>query len=85
MSLNIKKLYQHTGKCDGQQQYKDIIEAAMVSTSERFTNNSPRSPTNQTPARKPNERKSLRLFTKILNVKQKTAIRRVKSAKSKLK
>ena len=29
---NIKNLYKHTGKCDNQQQLKDIIEDAMVST-----------------------------------------------------
>ena len=29
---NIKKLYKQAGKCDDQQQFKDIIEAAMVST-----------------------------------------------------
>ena len=37
---NIKKLYQYAGKCDNQQQFKDIIEADMVSTPELFTNNS---------------------------------------------
>ena len=42
--LNIKKLYQHAGKCDNQQQFKDIVEAAMVSSPEGFTNNSPRYP-----------------------------------------
>ena len=29
---NIKKIYKQVGKCDDQQQFKDIIEAAMVST-----------------------------------------------------
>ena len=29
---NINKVYQHAGKCDKQQQFKDILEAAMVST-----------------------------------------------------
>ena len=29
---NIKKLYKQAGKCDDHQQLKDIIEAAMVST-----------------------------------------------------
>ena len=30
---NINKLYQHYGKCDNQQQFKDILETAMLSTS----------------------------------------------------
>ena len=29
---NIKKIYQHSGKCDDQQNLKDIIDAAMFST-----------------------------------------------------
>ena len=54
----------------------------MVSTPEVFTNNSPRSPITSTPVKKPNARKSLRLFTNILDVKNKTSIRRVRTAKS---
>ena len=38
---NINNLYENAGKCDEQQQLKDIIEATMVSTPEGFTNNSP--------------------------------------------
>ena len=41
---NIKKLYEYDGKCEDQQQYRDIIEAAMVSTPEGFTDYSPISP-----------------------------------------
>ena len=26
----IKKIYQHAGKCNDQQKFKDIVEAAMV-------------------------------------------------------
>ena len=37
---NIKKLYITTGKYDGKQQYKTIIEAEMVWTADGFTNNS---------------------------------------------
>ena len=40
---NINKLYNHADKCDDQKQLKDILDAAMVSTPEGFTNNSPRS------------------------------------------
>ena len=35
---NIKKIYQHAGKCDDQQDLKDILDAAMVSTPEVFKN-----------------------------------------------
>ena len=41
---NIKKLYQRAGNCDDQQQFKDIIEAAIVSTPEVFTDKTTRSP-----------------------------------------
>ena len=39
-----KKIYQHTGKCDDQKNLKDIIDYAMVSTSEVVTDNSPNAP-----------------------------------------
>ena len=82
---NIKKLYKHSGKCDNQQQFKDIFEAAMVSNPEGFTNNSPISPMTTPTIKKPSARKSLCLFTNILHVKKKTAIRWVRTAKSKCK
>ena len=34
-------LYKYAGRCDGQQQYKAILEAAMVSTIEVNTDNIP--------------------------------------------
>ena len=37
---NIKKLYKQYAKCDDQQQFKDILGAAMVSTPEVFIDNS---------------------------------------------
>ena len=37
---NIKKIYQHAGKCDDQQNLKDIIDAAILSTPEGVTDNS---------------------------------------------
>ena len=55
---NFKKLYQHAGKCDNQQQFKDIFESDMVSTTKLFTNNSPRSPMNPTPVKKQSARKT---------------------------
>ena len=82
---NIKKLYQHAGKYDDQQPFKDTLEAAMVSTPEGFTDNSPRSPMNPPTLKKPSARKSLCLFTNILYVKKKTAIHQVGVAKSKHK
>ena len=50
---NINKLYQHAGKCDDQQQFKDIIEYAMVYTPEVFTDNSPVSTMTPAPVKKP--------------------------------
>ena len=34
---NIKKMYQHAGKCDDQRNLKDIIDAAILSTPEGVT------------------------------------------------
>ena len=36
MSWKNKKIYRQAGKCDKQQQFKDIIESDMVSTPEGF-------------------------------------------------
>ena len=49
--------HQDSGKCDDQQQFKDIIEAAMVSTPKGFTDFSPISPMTPTPVNKPSSRK----------------------------
>ena len=81
---NIKNKYKQAGKCDDQQQFKDIIEADMVYTPERFTNNSYISPMKSTPIKKPSYRKSLCLFTNIFEVK-KTAYLRVGADKYKRK
>ena len=67
-----KKIYQHAGKCDGQQNLKDILDATMVLTPEVFTDNSPNVPITSTPVKKPSARKYLCFFTNILDVKQKT-------------
>ena len=37
---NIKNIYQNAGKCDDQQNLKDIIDAAILSTPEGVTDNS---------------------------------------------
>ena len=70
---NIKNIYQHARKCEDQQNLKYILDAAIVSTPEDVTS---------TPVKKPSSRKSLCLFTNILNVKKKTAKRHVGAAKS---
>ena len=38
---NIKKIYQHAGKCDDQQNLKDNIDIYILSTPEGVTDNSP--------------------------------------------
>ena len=82
---NIKKIYQHAGKCDDQQNLKDVLEAAILSSPEGFTENSPNMPMPPTPVKKPSASRSLCLFTKILAVKPTTAKRRFVAAKSRLK
>ena len=69
---NITNIYQHAGKCEEQQNLKDILDAAMVSNPEGFTYNSPNVPMTSTPVKKPCDRKSLCLFTNILDVRPKT-------------
>ena len=57
----------------------------MVSTPEGFTNNTPIYPMTPPTLKKPSAGKSLCLFTNILDVRNKTAKRRVGAAKSNLK
>ena len=57
----------------------------MVSTPEGVTDNSRNVPLTSTPVKKPSAWKSLCLFTNILDVKPKTAKRRIVAAKSKLR
>ena len=71
--ININKLYQHAGRCNNQQQFKIILEAAIVSAIEGFTNNSTISLMNLTSVNKPSARKSLCIFTNIVDVKNKTS------------
>ena len=65
---NIKNINQNVGKCDDQQNIKDIIDAAIVSAPEVVTDDSPNVPMTSTPVNKQSARKSLCLFTNILNV-----------------
>ena len=80
---NIKNIYQNAGKCDDQQNIKDIIYTAMLSTPQGVTDNSLNIPLTTTPDKKPSARKSPCLSTNILNVKPKTEKRRIVAAKSK--
>ena len=48
---NIRKLYKHSGKFDNQQELRYILEAAMVYTTEVFTDNSPSFPMTPTPVK----------------------------------
>ena len=82
---NIKKIYQHAGKCDDQQNFKDILESAILSTPEGVTDNSPNVHMKSSPVKKPSARKSLCLFTNILDVQPKTAKRRFVAEKSRHK
>ena len=72
---------QYAGKCDDQQNLNDIIDAAMVSTPEGVTYNSPNATMTSTPVKKTSARKSQRLFTNILDVKPKTAKRHLVAVK----
>ena len=82
---NIKKIYKQDGKCDNQQQLKYILKDDMVYTTEGFTNNSPIYPMTSTLVMKPSARKSMCMFTNILEVKKKTAYHRVGADKSERK
>ena len=82
---NIKKLCKKFGKRDNQQQFKDILEAIIVSTPELFNDSSTRSPMDPTPYNKPSARNALCLFTSLLDVKKKTNICQVGSPRSKRK
>ena len=82
---NTKNIYQHAGKIYYQQNLKDIIEAAIISTPEGVTNDSPNVNMTSSLVKKPSARKSMCLFTNILDVKPKTEKRRFVAAKSKRK
>ena len=68
--LKHQKLHKQAGKCEDQQQFKDILEAAMVSTPVVFSDNSPISTMTSTPIKKPSDWKPLCLFTNISDVKK---------------
>ena len=82
---NIKNIYQHAGKCEDQQNLKDIIDATILSNPEGVTYGSPNVPMTSKPVKKPSARKSLCLFTNILDVKNRTAKHRIVAEKSECK
>ena len=82
---NIKKIYQHADKIDDQQNLKDILKADLISAPEGVADNSPNVHMTSSPAKKQSARKSLCLFTNILDVKPTTAKRRFVAAKSRRK
>ena len=82
---NIKNICQYAGNCYDQQNLEGIIDAAMVSTQEGLTDNSPNVPMTSTPVKKRSAGKSLCLFTNILDTKPKIEKRRIVDAKSKLR
>ena len=49
---STKKIYQHAGKCDNQQNLKDILDADMVLTPEEFIYDSPNVHMPSTPVKK---------------------------------
>ena len=53
---NIKKIYQHAGKFDYQQNVKDIIYADILSTPEVVTDKSPNVHMTSSPVKKPSAR-----------------------------
>ena len=54
---NIKNIYQHAGKCEDQQNLKDIIDSAMLLTLEGVTYVSPNVLMESTPVKKHSARK----------------------------
>ena len=67
--------------CYDKQQCNTITELAMVSTTEGFTDNSTMSPGQYMIVKNTSARKSLRQFSEVLNIWDKTAIHRLGPAK----
>ena len=68
---NIKKLYKYAVECDYHQQYKAIIESAIVSTPEEFNYKLPLSLDKSELDKKTSARKSPRQFSNVFDIKQK--------------
>ena len=78
---NINKLCTSAVKCDNQHKYKAIIELVMFSPPEISTKNSTISPGPSVTVINNIARKILSLFTEVLDVKNKTDVRRVDADK----
>ena len=78
---SINRLNKNSGKLDNQQQYKSIIEAAMVSTSEWFYVNSPMSPSHSVIVKKSTAIKSIPWFPEAFDINHKTDVLRLCAAK----
>ena len=79
---NIKKLYKSASKFDYKQNYKAIIETAMVSTSEGIIYNIPLAVGTLVITKKPTARKLLSKFSTLLYVTQNTDGRRLGDSKT---
>ena len=64
-------MHKYDGKCDDQQQYKVILESAMLSTPEGLTNSIPIDVGTSENTNKPSVWKYLNPFSELFNVKQK--------------
>ena len=70
----INKLCENYGKCDDQQQCREIIEAEMVSTTEGSTYRIPTPPSQYLAVKNVSARKPLRQSSEELDVKHKTSV-----------
>ena len=75
--------YKTTGKCEDQQNYKAMIEASLVSTSEGCTKNTLMAPNPHVSTKKPSAIKLLHQFTETLDFRHKTAVQRFGAVKAK--
>ena len=75
-----RKRHKSPGKFDDKQNYRDIIEAAMVSTNADFTEN-----IIYVTVKNPSASKPLRQFTQVFDFKQKITVHRFGDAKSYIK
>ena len=82
---NTKKLYKTADKWNDKQQYKAILEVAMVSTPEGCNTNSTMSPNQSESTKNPNARKNLRQFSETMDVKHNNDVRRLGAYKEKRK
>ena len=71
---NINNIYQHAGKCDDQQNIKDVLDADMLYIPEKITDVSPSLRKTPTTVKKTSASKSLCLFTNIFDIKNITSI-----------